>query len=94
VLQPVAGNPGVYTPSTISLKEGSQALVPGCMDIVADNSGSMRGVSIDAVNAQLPDLLQALTNALPAGAELKVNIHTVNDILSLHQQFASAVNTN
>ena len=86
VLQPIAGNPGVYTPSTISLKEGSQALVPGCIDIVADNSGSMSGASIRTVNDQLPDLLQALTNALPAGAELKVNILTVNDILSLHQQ--------
>jgi hypothetical protein len=86
VLQPIAGNPGVYTPSTISLKEGSQAIVPGCIDIVADNSGSMSGASIRTVNDQLPDLLQALTNALPAGAELKVNILTVNDTLGLHQQ--------
>ena len=86
VLQPVEGSPGTYTPSTISLAEGNQALVPGCVDIVADNSGSMSGASIETVNDQLPSLLQALANSLPSGAELKANIHTVNDILSLHQQ--------
>ena len=86
VLQPIAGSPGTYTPSTISVKEGSPALGPGCIDIVADNSGSMSGASIRTVNDQLPDLLQALANSLPAGAELKVNIYTVNDTLGLHQQ--------
>ncbi len=93
VLQPVAGNPGVYTPSTISLAEGSQALVPGCIDIVSDNSSSMtysvdtiNKTRIGIVNKQLPSLLQAIANALPAGAELKVNIYTVNDILKLHQE--------
>lgn len=92
VLQPVEGSPGTYTPSTISLAEGNQALVPGCVDIVADNSGSMasfldaKNTRIGTVNDQLPGLLQAIAKALPAGAELKVNIYTVNDALKLFQE--------
>lgn len=76
--------PGEYRPSTVSLREGAQALVPGCLDIVVDNSTSMDGEKINKANQELKKFLEAISENLPNDTQFETKIYAISDNLVLH----------
>lgn len=71
------GRVGEFEVCTTSLGQGSNP--NSVVDIMLDVSGSMHGIPIDTVNAQMPILLDTLRRTIPTGGTMTVNVFGVND---------------
>ena len=68
---------GEFEVCTTSLGQGSNP--NSFVDIMLDVSGSINGIPIDTVNAQMPTLLERLRSTITTGGTMTVNVFGVND---------------
>lgn len=71
--------PGQYKVRTVMLGGQKSQQENRVIEIVIDNSGSMRGDKIEKINKKMPELLQQFRDALQMDESLKVIIYFFND---------------